>query len=352
MKHSENIKDLSAALSAAQGEMPVVAFDSTNPFLKNKYASLGAVIEASRPVLAKHGLAVTQLPTSEGELIGVETVLTHQSGQYLSNAMLMHPGDEKGKSRAQVAGSIITYLRRYAWAATLGLYADEDTDGTLPEPPARPPARTAPPAGRPAPTRPAAAPARTAAAAAAPAESPEQRLTRFINACRVAGADSGETAAGLFIEMGWLLENEDLSALSVNRLPKTKNEADNILEEIRSRSGAVDDVPGAEAPPAAPPARRAAPAAPPAVGIPEGALEISGFLKTVTKKPAGRQGGNRYGLLIVQDMEDRQGGDWLNTFNATDGDFAESLKGQWITCHYTESQFGKDLVKHAIAVTQ
>jgi hypothetical protein len=42
--------------------------------------------------------------------------------------------DEKGKSAAQVAGSIITYLRRYALAAALGIYADEDTDGHLAQP--------------------------------------------------------------------------------------------------------------------------------------------------------------------------------------------------------------------------
>jgi hypothetical protein len=40
--------------------------------------------------------------------------------------------DEKGKSAALVAGSGITYLRRYAWAAILGLYADEDIDGHTP----------------------------------------------------------------------------------------------------------------------------------------------------------------------------------------------------------------------------
>ena len=39
-------------------------------------------------------------------------------------------GTEKGKSSAQVAGSVITYLRRYSWVSILGLYAEEDTDGT------------------------------------------------------------------------------------------------------------------------------------------------------------------------------------------------------------------------------
>ena len=43
--------------------------------------------------------------------------------------MTLPLGDEKVQSQAQVAGSIITYLRRYAYASVLGMYADEDTDG-------------------------------------------------------------------------------------------------------------------------------------------------------------------------------------------------------------------------------
>jgi hypothetical protein len=56
----------------------------------------------------------------------------HSSGEYIESGMALPLGDEKGKSLAQVAGSIITYLRRYAYSAILGLYADEDTDGNSP----------------------------------------------------------------------------------------------------------------------------------------------------------------------------------------------------------------------------
>ena len=45
--------------------MPVAVFDATNPFLKSKYASLGAVIQASRPILAKHKLSLMQFPISD-----------------------------------------------------------------------------------------------------------------------------------------------------------------------------------------------------------------------------------------------------------------------------------------------
>jgi hypothetical protein len=156
MKHSDSLVNLAPALAAAQAEMPAVGFDSQNPFLKNQYASLGAVISVTRPILAKHGLSIVQFPASapgiikrdepidekvptsariqterEGiESIGVETVLLHQSGEWLAETLFIPIVKEKGKSTAQVSGSIISYLRRYAWSSVLGLYADEDDDGT------------------------------------------------------------------------------------------------------------------------------------------------------------------------------------------------------------------------------
>jgi len=66
MNKSETITHLAAALARAQAEMPVAVFDATNPFLKSKYASLGAVIQASRPILAKHKLSLVQFPISGG----------------------------------------------------------------------------------------------------------------------------------------------------------------------------------------------------------------------------------------------------------------------------------------------
>src|SRR5512136_2727981 len=65
MTRSESITHLATALARAQSEMPVAVFDATNPFLKSKYASLGAVIQASRPILAKHKLSLVQFPVSD-----------------------------------------------------------------------------------------------------------------------------------------------------------------------------------------------------------------------------------------------------------------------------------------------
>ena len=109
--------------------MPVAVFDATNPFLKSKYASLGAVIQASRPILAKHKLSLVQFPISDAAGIGVESVLAHESGEFVAERILIPLTEEKGKSKVQSAGSTLTYLRRYSWASILGMYSDEDSDG-------------------------------------------------------------------------------------------------------------------------------------------------------------------------------------------------------------------------------
>lgn len=129
MEKSNDITELAKALAQFQAQIGAVKFNAVNPFLKNRYADLGAVIETAKPIMAANGLSVSQLVGGSGDSICVTTVLMHASGQYISDTAALLVGDEKGKSRAQVAGSIVTYLRRYALAAVLGLYADEDTDG-------------------------------------------------------------------------------------------------------------------------------------------------------------------------------------------------------------------------------
>lgn len=133
MDKSQEINELILALSRAQGEFQAVPFDAANPFLHNRYASLGSVIETAKEILSNHQLVVTQTVTSAGNSVGVTTMLAHSSGQWICDTVSLPLSDEKGKSLAQVAGSVVTYLRRYAYSSILGLYADEDTDGSEPE---------------------------------------------------------------------------------------------------------------------------------------------------------------------------------------------------------------------------
>lgn len=128
MKKSESISNLAVALAGAQSKMPAIKMNAQNPFLKNKYADLGAVIETSRPVLAEFGLSISQFPVSDGERVGVTTILMHESGEWIEDTLTFAVTDSKGLSIAQASGVVISYARRYSWASVIGAYADEDTD--------------------------------------------------------------------------------------------------------------------------------------------------------------------------------------------------------------------------------
>ena len=125
MNKSETIAQLADALSKAQGEMEAAKKDSANPFFKSKYADLASVWEACRAPLAKYGLSVAQMPetTPEGQLI-LSTILMHSSGEWLASTLMMRPV----KDDPQGVGSVITYMRRYALSAAVGI-SPEDDDG-------------------------------------------------------------------------------------------------------------------------------------------------------------------------------------------------------------------------------
>lgn len=126
MKMSESITNISVALCKFQQECPAPKKNATNPHFKNKYAALDEIISTITPVLTKYGLSQIQSTTSEGENIGVKTLLIHESGEFIEFDTLWLP---MGKVNAQGAGSSVTYARRYALCASLGIAAEEDDDG-------------------------------------------------------------------------------------------------------------------------------------------------------------------------------------------------------------------------------
>lgn len=179
------------------------------------------------------------------------------------------------------------------------------------------------------------APAKTASPPkpAAPVESDEEKKSRFIKLCIEAGGGSGDFARALFTEMGWIMENEDLADISTTLLPKTKREAENILCEIRTRAGVEtpehadpEDSPTSDAPPDSRP-------------------RVSGYCKLVNQKKGTSKKGEWvcYSVLVVQNMDDREGGVWLATFDRKLGAKAEGMKGQYGTFVYEEGEKGNNL---------
>ena len=122
---SESIIEITKALIEFQRNLKPVSKDSTNPYFKSKYASMEAIWECIREPLAKNGLAVSQLPHVQDNNIVLTTLLLHTSGEWLWSGLLVTPGKQND---AQSVGSALTYARRYAISAILGICSEEDDD--------------------------------------------------------------------------------------------------------------------------------------------------------------------------------------------------------------------------------
>ena len=124
MNKSDSIKNIAIAMNKAQSEMTGAAKSKTNPFFKAKYADLKAVIEAIKTPFSDNGLSYVQFTIENNGRIGIETILMHYSGEWLSNSFTV----QLTKQDAQGAGSAITYCRRYGLQAVAGI-PSEDDDG-------------------------------------------------------------------------------------------------------------------------------------------------------------------------------------------------------------------------------
>lgn len=119
---SEQINELAAALSKAQASITGALKDSANPFFKSKYADLASCWDACRKQLTDNGLAVIQTTDVIDGVVFVKTTLAHSSGQWIVGALPVKTKDES----PQAQGSGITYARRYALAAIVGLAQIDD----------------------------------------------------------------------------------------------------------------------------------------------------------------------------------------------------------------------------------
>ncbi len=120
-------KELFAAMAKAQSEMPIATKSSVNPFFKSNYASFSDIVKASRPVLSKNGLSVSQniIERENGQKY-LYTILMHASGQFLASRLKIIPQ----KPDIQEFGKYVSYIKRYTYASIVGVAdAQEDDDG-------------------------------------------------------------------------------------------------------------------------------------------------------------------------------------------------------------------------------
>lgn len=124
IKTSEKISTLIKSLRLVQSSIENVTKDKKNDFFKSKYADLSSVLDTIKPLFVENGLSYSQHPSLTANVVNLETVIFHDSGEWMSSVA----SAPVAKQDPQGVGSAITYLRRYALSAIVGI-TQEDDDG-------------------------------------------------------------------------------------------------------------------------------------------------------------------------------------------------------------------------------
>jgi hypothetical protein len=140
---SPSLSHFAPAMVQVQLKLRPVVKNAENPHFKSTFANLAAILEEALPILGDHGFALMQFPTtdSKGQL-ALMSMLVHESGQYVAATMplMVVKQDPQGE------GSAISYGRRYAACAILGIRtADDDGNAASGRPERDNGARQAPP---------------------------------------------------------------------------------------------------------------------------------------------------------------------------------------------------------------
>lgn len=124
---SNQIESLVEALSNAQSSIENVSKDKQA--YGYKYADLASCLAAVKKPLADNGLSVSQIVSQDkdGKQVLI-TLLMHKSGQWLKSTFALENVVMKQCNSLQQLGAGITYARRYALSAIVGL-TQEDDDG-------------------------------------------------------------------------------------------------------------------------------------------------------------------------------------------------------------------------------
>jgi hypothetical protein len=115
-----------ADLINALAEFENVKANKINPAFKARYVSLDALLEACKPVLHKHNLALIQTLVSDEGKVGIETSFLHASGTSFAFGKLMVKAENL---TAQQVGGALTYIRRQSIQTACGISVDLDDDG-------------------------------------------------------------------------------------------------------------------------------------------------------------------------------------------------------------------------------
>lgn len=121
---SPTFAKLFEALAKVQSEMKPAVLDKQNPHYNSWYASLSSCREACQEPMGKHNVAYTQPVFWFDGHYYIRTMIVHGS-EWLASTLKL----TLSKQDMQGLGSAITYAKRYALSATIGIVDTDDDDG-------------------------------------------------------------------------------------------------------------------------------------------------------------------------------------------------------------------------------
>lgn len=132
---NEKLPALYAALAKAQATFqPIVKNREVMITMKSggkykfRYADIDEITAKTRPALSANGLSILQ-PIQSDPATGatwIDTMLTHAEGGVITSRVDIKPA--ASYSDPKEFGATVTYVRRYAVTALLGVAADDDLD--------------------------------------------------------------------------------------------------------------------------------------------------------------------------------------------------------------------------------
>lgn len=188
---SKQATDANADFVAALNALENVSANKSNPAFKgSKYVSLDQLLDAVKPVLAAHNIALCQfVDTKEDGRIGVVTSFRHRDGTIFPAGSLFIRADGMNEQRI---GAALTYIRRQSVQTAACVSVDADLDGNVPSP--------------------------------SPAIKTPQAASQTPQTAKASGyTDHPEAAVRVLVRKGWLKEGQGLADLSGEHLVAIAN---------------------------------------------------------------------------------------------------------------------------------
>lgn len=121
MEQTNHIKDF----MAGQSSLETAIKNSSNPFLKNKYADIQEILDKVKSAFHENNYIIVQEGGADESGEFIDTKLIHTSGNLFNCKIYL----QYKKGDMQSLGGAITYARRYGLLSVTGIPVDDD-DGT------------------------------------------------------------------------------------------------------------------------------------------------------------------------------------------------------------------------------